>query len=80
MVKKPELKYVPIPLLICPCCTLKKKPFKSFKSLNVHLTKRHPEYQYKIEMVKNEVHISGNKTVRGDVIVETRKSRKGHPS
>jgi len=76
MVKHPVLKYVPIPLLICPCCTRKKKPFKSFKSLNVHLTKRHPEYQYKIELVKNEVHSSGNKMVRGDVIVKTRKSSK----
>ena len=76
MSRQPVLKYVPIPLLICPCCILKKKPFKSFKSLNVHLTKRHPEYQYKIEMVKNEVHSSGNKTVRGDVIVKTRKNRK----
>ncbi len=75
MVRHPVLKYVPIALLICPCCTLKKKPFKSFKSLNVHLTKRHPEYEYKIELVKNEVHISGNKTVHGDVIVKTRKSQ-----
>jgi len=75
MIRKPELKYVPIALLICPCCSKKKKPFKSFKSLNVHLTKRHPEYQYKIELVKNEVHSSGNKMVRGDVIVKTRKSQ-----
>jgi len=76
MIRHPELKYVPIALLICPCCTRKKKPFKSFKSLNVHLTKRHPEYPYKIELVKNEFFSSGKKTVRGDVIVRTRKSRK----
>ena len=73
MSRKPEIKYVPIALLICPCCTLKKKPFKSFKSLNVHLTKRHPEYQYKIEILKNEVYRSGNKMVRGDIIVRTKK-------
>ena len=76
MSRQPVLKYVPIPLLICPCCTRKKKPFKSIKSLNVHLSKSHTDYEYKIELVKNEVHVSGNKTVRGDVIVETRKSRK----
>ncbi len=76
MVRHPVLKYVPIPLLICPRCPRKKNPFKSFKSLNVHLTKHHPEYPYKIELVKNEVHSSGNKMVRGDVIVKTRKDLK----
>ena len=74
MVEHPVLKYVPLPLLICPCCTRKKKPFKSFKSLNVHLAKQHPEYEYKIEMVKNDV--TGNKNGRGNVIVKTRKSSK----
>ncbi len=76
MVRHPELKYVPIAVLSCPVCTRKKKPFKSIKSLNVHLAKHHPEYQYKIEIVKNEVYRSGNKMVRGDVIVKTRKSLK----
>ena len=76
MIKQPELKHVPIAVLSCPCCTLKKKPFKSFKSLNIHLAKDHPEYEYKIEIVKKEVYSSGNKMVRGDVIVKTRKSSK----
>jgi len=76
MIGHPELKYVPIAVLSCPCCTRKKKLFKSFKSLNVHLAKGHPEYQYKIELVEMEFFRSGNKTVRRDVIVRTRKSRK----
>jgi len=74
MVLHPKLKYEPIELLICPECSRKKKPFKSFKSLNVHLTKQHPDYEYKIMMVKNEI-VSGNKTAQ-DVIVKTRKSNK----
>jgi hypothetical protein len=73
MIRQPELKHVPIAVLCCPCCTRKKKPFNSFKSLNIHLVKNHPEYQYKIEIVKNEVYRSGKKMVRGDVIVKTKK-------
>jgi len=68
-----ELKYVPIAVLACPCCSGKKKPFKSFRNLNIHLAKRHPEYPYKIELV---VLRSGTKTASRDVIVRTRKSRK----
>lgn len=68
-----ELKHVPIAVLSCPCCTQKKKPFKTFRSLNVHLAKRHPEYPYKIELV---VLRSGTKTASRDVIVRTRKSSK----
>jgi len=54
MIRHPELKYVPIAVLSCPCCSGKKKPFKSIKGLNVHLAKHHPEYQYKIVVIKNE--------------------------
>jgi len=74
MIRQPEIKHVPIAVLSCPCCTRKKKPFKSFRSLNVHLAKSHPEYQYKIEILKNEVYRSGNKMVRGDIIVRTKKA------
>ena len=73
MIKQPKIKHVPIAVLSCPCCTRNKKPFKSFKSLNVHLAKNHPEYPYKIEILKNEVYRSGNKMVRGEIIVKTRK-------
>jgi len=76
MIRIAELKYVPIAVLTCPCCTRKKKPFKSFRSLNVHLAKCHPEYPYKIELIEKEFSRSGNKTVRRDVIVRTKISRK----
>ena len=76
MIRHPELKHVPIAVLSCPCCTQKKKPFKSFRSLNVHLAKSHPEYPFKIEIVEKVFSRSGNKTVRRDVIVGTRKSSK----
>ncbi len=74
MIKQPVLKYVPIAVLICPCCTRKKKPFKSIKSLNGHISKSHTDYEYKIEIIKNGVYKPGSKNVDGDVIVATRKS------
>ena len=73
--KPKRAKYVPIAVLSCPCCTKKKKPFNSFRNLNIHLAKHHPDYPYKI-ILKDVVHRSGNKIVQGEVIVRTRKSRK----
>jgi len=63
IVKQPILKYVPIAVLSCPCCTRKKKPFESIKGLNGHLSKSHTDYEYKIVVIKNE-------------FFRTRKSRK----
>jgi len=69
---EPKIKHVPIAVLYCPRCTKKKKPFKSFKALNIHLVKNHSDFPYKIEFLTNEVYRSGNKMVRGDVIVKTK--------
>ena len=42
-----------IAILACPCCDRRKKPFLTFRSLNNHLTKHHPDYHYSIHIGKS---------------------------